>query len=189
CNPNEFDYQSYLANRLIWHQVSLTADNLMQTGAKRGNFFIQHALSFRQRMIEKFSQSFTNADALAIASALVLGYRNELGQEIINTFSATGTIHVLSVSGLHVGIIFFVFSTLLFWMKQGSLKIVRALLLITLIWIYAFVTGLSPSALRASIMISFGIVALTVARRNNIYNTISASAFFLLLYNPNYITD
>ena len=188
-NPNEFDYQSYLSNRLIWHQISLTPDDLMQSGSQKGSFLIRHALSFRQNMIKKLDHSFTDADALAIVSALVLGYRNELDQEIVNTFSATGTIHVLSVSGLHVGIIFFVFSTLLFWMRRGSLKIVRALFLITLIWIYAFITGLSPSALRASIMISFGIVALTVARKNNIYNTIFASAFFLLLYNPNFISD
>lgn len=188
-NPNEFDYQSYLANRLIWHQISLTADDVIQSGSKRGSFLIRHALSFRQRMIEKLDRSFTDADALAIASALVLGYRNELDQEIINTFSATGTIHVLAVSGLHVGIIFLVFSTLFFWMRKGSWKIVRVFLLIVLIWIYAFVTGLSPSVLRATIMISFGIVALTVARRNNIYNTISSSAFFLLLYNPNFITE
>lgn len=188
-NPNEFDYQSYLAKHLIWHQTNLSVDDLVKTGLEKGNYFINHALLFRQRMIKKFGQSFNNADALAIVSALVLGYRNELDQEIINTFSATGTIHVLSVSGLHVGIIFFVFSTLLFWMKRGSLKIIRALFLITLVWMYAFITGLSPSALRASIMISFGIVALTVARRSNIYNTISASTFFLLLYNPNFITD
>lgn len=188
-NPSEFDYQSYLEKHLIWHQANLSAHDLIQTGSERGDFFIGHALVFRQRMIEKFSRSFTNSDALAIVSALVLGYRNELDQEIVNTFSATGTIHVLSVSGLHVGIIFLVFSTLFFWMKRGSWKIVRTLFLIILIWIYAFVTGLSPSALRASIMISFGIIALTVARRNNIYNTISSSAFFLLLYDPNFIAD
>lgn len=188
-NPNEFDYQSYLAKHLVWHQANLSADDLIQIGSERGNLFIDHALVFRQEMIEKLSRSLTNSDALAIVSALVLGYRNELDQEIINTFSATGTIHVLAVSGLHVGIVFLVFSTLFFWMKRGSWKILRALFLITLIWIYAFVTGLSPSALRASIMISFGITALTVARRNNIYNTISSSAFFLLLYDPNHIAD
>lgn len=188
-NPNEFDYQSYLAEHLIWHQANLSADDLIQTGSEKGSFFVRYALLFRQIMIEKFRQSFTNSDALAIVSALVLGYRNELDQEIINTFSATGTIHILSVSGLHVGIIFYVFSTLFFWMKNGSWKIVRVFVLILLIWIYAFVTGLPPSALRASIMISFGIIALNVARRNNIYNAISSSAFFLLLYNPNLIAD
>jgi len=188
-NPDEFDYQSYLANHLIWHQVNLSIDDMVLTGSERGSYFIRHALLFRQRMIEKLGQSFTNSDALAIVSALVLGYRNQLDQDIINTFSATGTIHVLSVSGLHVGIIFFVFSTLFFWMKRGSWKIVRAIFLIVLIWAYAFVTGLSPSALRASIMISFGIIALTVSRKNNIYNTVSSSAFFLLLYNPRFITD
>ena len=169
--------------------MNLSIDDMVLTGSERGSYFIRHALLFRQRMIEKLGQSFTNSDALAIVSALVLGYRNQLDQDIINTFSATGTIHVLSVSGLHVGIIFFVFSTLFFWMKRGSWKIVRAIFLIVLIWAYAFVTGLSPSALRASIMISFGIIALTVSRKNNIYNTVSSSAFFLLLYNPRFITD
>src|SRR5690606_3938193 len=115
--------------------------------------------------------------------------RNSLDKEVLNTFSVTGTIHVLSVSGLHVAFVFAVLYTLLFWMKDKKWKIAKSLILIFFIWVYAFITGLAPSVLRASILISFGIVALNLSRRANIYNTIAASAFFLLLYNPYYIFD
>lgn len=188
-NPNEFDYQSYLADHQIWHQSNLKKEELLKIDWGKGGVLLAYALAFRREMVEKINRSLQNEDAKAIASALVLGYRNQLEQEVLNTFSITGTIHVLAVSGLHVGIVFVVFSSLLFWMKGRRWRFVKAIVLIFLIWLYALVTGLSPSVLRASIMISFGIVAFSFARKGNIYNTIAASAFFLLLYNPHYITE
>jgi len=187
-NPHEFDYQSYLADHLIWHQIYLDPENVLKIGSEKGNALIGFALNFRQRLVDKLSRSIQDKDALAIASALVLGYQNQISQETLDLFSITGTIHVLSVSGLHVGIVFVVFSSLLFWMKDKKWKIIKALILVFLIWGYALVTGLSPSVLRASIMISFGIIAFSFSRKGNIYNTIAASAFFLLLYNPHFIS-
>ena len=187
-NPNEFDYQSYLADHLIWHQIYLSADDLVSLDFNRGSGLIGFALNFRQRMIEKLDRSIQDRDAFAIASALILGYQNQISQETLDMFSTTGTIHVLSVSGLHVGIVFAVFSSLLFWMKGRKWKIIKAMVLIFLVWSYALITGFSPSVLRASIMISVGIISFGFYRKGNIYNTVAASAFFLLLYNPHYIS-
>src|SRR5690606_19594565 len=166
----------------------LNPNDVLQFGINKGNPVLGYALSLRQRMVEKLDRSFQDTDALAIASALVLGYQNQISQETLDTFSITGTIHVLSVSGLHVGIVFVVFSSLLFWMKNKKWKIIKAMILICLIWGYALITGLSSSVLRASIMISFGIIAFSFSRKGNIYNIIAASAFFLLLYNPHFIS-
>jgi len=188
-NPNEFDYKAYLGNHLIWHQINLSSADVLKIDSNGGNVFIKYALRFRQKMVEKLKGSLHNKDVVAIASAIVLGYRDQLDQEVLNKFSQTGTIHVLAVSGLHVGIVFAVFSALLFWMKGAGWRFIKAVLLILLVWIYALITGFSPSVLRAAIMISFGIVAFSIARSSNIYNTIAASAFFLLLYKPQFIFE
>ncbi|MFB5944379.1 ComEC/Rec2 family competence protein [Albibacterium profundi] len=188
-NPNEFNYQKYMIGQAVWHQSYLTEDLIKKVGEKQGKLLVRWSLDFREKMVAKFNSIFPDKDVQVIISTLVLGYRSELNRDLLNTFSVTGTIHVLSVSGLHVGIIFSVFSFLLLWKKKSKWMWIKAICLISLIWIYAFITGLSPSVLRASIMLSSGILALSIVRKSNIYNTIAFSAFVLLLYNPRFISD
>ncbi len=189
-NPGDFNYKGYLANKNIWHSSFLEKDQFILLQEKMGNPSIQYAVAFRQRMIRKLEQYLTEQSALTIASALVLGYRNDMEKEVLRVFTDTGTVHVLSVSGLHVGIVFVVFSALLFWMNRNpQIKFIKGIVLILLIWFYALVTGFSPSVLRAAIMISFTLVAFHFIKDRNIYNTIAASALMLLLYNPKFVSN
>jgi len=188
-NPNEFDYSAYLANKDIWHQCYLNANEWIKTGKIKGNQLIRYALLARARMVDKFKRYFKNDGARAMISTLVLGYRVDLDQAIIQAFSATGTIHVLAVSGMHVGIVFLFLSFSLSWMKTKNLGVLRFIILLFSIWAYALLTGFSASVLRAAIMISFVITANTFSRQPNTANNIAASAFFLLLYDPKYITE
>lgn len=189
-NPHEFDYASYMANRHIWHQSFLSPDLIRRTGRIKGNCLTRYAFSTRKKMVDKFVQYFKQEDASALLSTLVLGYRASLDKELIQAFSATGTIHVLAVSGMHVGIVFAFLSFSLQWMDKGRfLKYIRLFLLLLFVWAYALITGFAPSILRAAFMISIFIVGNTLRRTNNTYNSIAVSAFFLLLYNPNFLAD
>lgn len=188
-NPNEFNYKQYMAGREIWHQSYLTHKQVKKIGENQGDDLIDFALGLRENMVAKLESILVEKDVHAIASTLVLGYRSDLDRDLLNTFSTTGTIHVLSVSGLHVGIIFSVFSFLLLWNRKSKWIWLKAVILIALIWLYALITGLSPSVLRASIMLSLGILALSMVRQNQIYNTIAFSAFILLMYNPRFLSD
>ncbi|QNL49157.1 ComEC family competence protein [Olivibacter sp. SDN3] len=189
-NPHEFNYGAYLQERNIWHQSYLQAYQIKKTGLSKGNKLIKYALNRRKEMLTKFGQYINDDDALAIVSTLVLGYRADLDKELVKTFSSTGTIHVLAVSGMHVGIVFACFSFGLKWMEgKKKLKLIRLLLLLLFVWTYALITGFSASVLRAAFMISFVIIGNTFSRQRNVYNNIAASAFFLLLYNPKYIAE
>ena len=98
--------------------------------------------------------------------------------------------HVLAISGLHVGILYFLLFYLLgFLGKFRSGRIIRAALIILFLWFFAFLTGLSPSVMRAAAMFSFVTIGQSLKRPGNIYNTIAASAFFLLLVNPYLIKE
>ena len=100
-------------------------------------------------------------------------------------YSSSGAMHVLAVSGLHVGIIYLLLNSLfLFFEKFKYGKYLKAVFLILSLWAYALLTGLSPSVLRAATMFSFIIIGSALKRQTNIYNTLAASAFVLLLYNP-----
>ncbi|WP_257669880.1 ComEC/Rec2 family competence protein [Parapedobacter tibetensis] len=189
-NPGEMDYKSYLANKNLWHQLYVQSGEIQKIGAGRGNPLVGYALGLRQRMVAKFSQYIPDKDALSIASTLILGYRASMSQELLQAFSTTGTIHVLCVSGMHVVMVFWLLSKLLWWMDRGkNLRVVKFFVLLMCVWGYALLTGFSPSVLRASIMISFVMAASGFSQQARIYNSIAASAFFLLLYNPKFIAE
>ena len=120
-----------------------------------------------------------------IVSALVLGYKDEISNHTKHSFSSTGAMHVLAVSGLHVGIIYFILKSIItiltFFQKNRSF---RNILVLLGIWLYALITGMSPSVLGACTMLSFLIIAEVFNRNTNVYNVLSASAILLLIINP-----
>ncbi len=189
-NPGQFDYKAFLSNNDIWHTAFVEKEDLKKIGNKKGNALLYQAIVFRQRMIGKFETYLKDKSAFSIVSALVLGSRQDMDEEVARIFTDTGTVHVLSVSGLHVGIVFAVFSALLFWMNINlRMKFIKGIVLILLVWLYALITGFSPPVLRAAIMISFTLVALHFVKDGNIYNTIAASALMLLIFNPKFIMN
>src|SRR5690606_16582878 len=181
-NPGELDYKSFLAGRNTWHQDYLQAVEVKKIGEGKGNTIVAYALALRQRMVVKFSAYISDKDAYSVASTLILGYRAELSDALLQAFSNTGTIHVLSVSGMHVVIVFWLLSKLLWWMNRHQyLRTGKLVILLSAVWGYALLTGFSPSILRATIMISFVMAASLFGQQNRVYNSIAASAFFLLL--------
>lgn len=189
-NPGEFDYQSYLSDRQIYFQAFLTSDQIYLLDRHRGNPIISFALQLRKQLIQKFRHYLPDESAAAFASTLVLGYRAELSKELIDAYAKTGTMHVLSVSGMHVGIVFMVLNLILKFMdKTSNTRLIRAILIITVIWFYALLTGFSAPACRAAVMLSFIVLGKALNKRQNTYNLIAISAFLLLLYNPYYLLD
>ena len=127
---------------------------------------------------------------MSVLSALTLGYKNDLDYNIQKSYAASGAIHVLAVSGLHVGIVFIIISSLLKILgKSIGARILRFVLSLLFIWFFALLTGGAPSVLRASLMFSFIALGTALNRRSSIYNSIFASAFLLLLYNPFLLFD
>ena len=188
-NPKEFDYKRYLENRSIYQQGYLASDywRLLDSKSKGLDVFANDA---RQLLLASLKSNGVEGDQSAIASALILGNKDELDFEVKQAYAAAGAMHVLAVSGLHVGIIFLILNTLLTILdtsKKG--RIVKAIILLISLWSYAMITGLSPSVLRAATMFSFVIMGTVLNRSSSIYNTLAASAFFLLIINPNLLFE
>ncbi len=184
-NPHEFDYRNYLAYHLITKQAFLRAGQWQKIGNNipTDNISIW-AAKIQQSVVSIFRRAHLQPDNFSIISALTVGYKDLLSIETRQSFSQTGAMHVLAVSGLHVGIIYLVLNYLLsFFFKKKRLWI-KTILMILVLWSYALITGFSPSVLRASVMFSFIVVGENLRRPKNIYNTIAASAFLLLLFNP-----
>ncbi len=126
----------------------------------------------------------------SVAMALVAGYKQELDAPIRETYSRSGTSHILAISGLHLGILFLILQvalTPLLALRRGYLW--RSWAVVVGLWGYAFITGLSPSVLRAAFMLSILQFSLMTVWRYNSYNALFSSAFVLLLINPYYLYD
>lgn len=189
-NPGEFDYKLFMENRQIYFQSYVKRNQFQVLKGFAGSPVISFALSLRRKLINKYDSYLPDQDAAALASTLILGYRADLNKDVIEAYSNTGTMHVLSVSGMHVGIVFLVLSVLLRPMdKNKVLILVRILLIITAIWFYSLVSGFSSPVCRAALMISFMVIGKALKRNQNSYNLIAISAFFLLLYYPYYLFD
>ncbi|MDO8993022.1 MAG: ComEC family competence protein, partial [Daejeonella sp.] len=187
-NPGEFDYKLFMENRQIYFQSYVKRNQFRVLKGFAGNPVISFALSLRRKLINKYNTYLPDQDAAALASTLILGYRADLNKDVIETYSKTGTMHVLSVSGMHVGIVFLVLSFLLRTMdKNKVLILVRILLIVIAIWFYSLISGFSSPVCRAAVMISFVLIGKALNKNQNSYNLIAISAFFLLLYYPYYL--
>ncbi len=183
-NPFEFDYKKYLEQKRIYRQVYLSSENWKKT--KKTNLtLVCRAEIIRESLLQIYRSQPIDETEFEILSALTLGYKRELDPETKRIFSASGASHVLAVSGLHVGIVFWLISLLFgFMQKQKTGRVLFMIISISTLWFYAFITGLSPSVMRASAMFSIFVIGENLNRKSNIYNSLSASAFILLLINP-----
>ena len=184
-NPEEFDYKAHLALKNIYHQHFLKGDDVLKIGHAPPSGLMAFAFKGRQWADDVLSRYIHGTREQAIASALVLGVTDGLDNELLTAYSATGSMHILAVSGLHVSIIYFI----LLWIFSPINKVpagrwLVAVICLSILWVYAFVTGLTPSVLRAVTMFSFLALARPWAKSTNIYNTFAVSAFLLLLFDP-----
>lgn len=191
-NPHQFDYAAYLAKQNIFHNCFLKNADWQTLNHNDGNVFWKTIFAIRQYLIDNLRKYVSGEEEAGVAVALLLGYRHYLERDIITTYSATGVTHILSVSGLHVGLVVF-FLLFLFGFLQRltttNLKTISTLLVILFVWLFIFLSGAPPSALRAGFMATFVLLARLLSHHSNSYNLIAISAFLLLLYDPNFLYD
>lgn len=190
-NPDEFNYPRYLIRKGISGSGFVASGQWRITSRQVDISWQERAFRCRDYILDLYRQSGFTGDEFAVLSALTVGYKEELSEEIRESFSVSGVSHVLALSGLHVG---FIFALLFFVLKSifGTSRwgrIVRAILTITALWFFAFMTGLSSSVVRSVLM--FSLLALSSVRSGVILtgHSLSLAAFLMLIYNPEWLYD
>lgn len=187
-NPGEFNAQAYWNKKQVFHFVYLkTSDSVI--GLKQLSYLKTNSLFIAYKFDSILKKHLLNEESYKIASALLLGSRTGISEEVIADYSKTGTIHILSVSGLHVSVIFLVLNKILSLFKWGKTQLLKSIILISFVCLYAYITGLSPSVCRSAVMISFSIIGKQINHQSNPFNLIAGSAFFLLIIDPAYLLD
>lgn len=183
-NPGEFDLEAFQRYRQVYFQSITSPGQVIRTGHERQNPVAVAAITARLWAEDAISRRISGRREQAIASAFVLGVMDGLDNELMSAYAATGAMHVLSVSGLHVGIVYWLL--LIIFKPLGPERLRWTLLAVSLVvlWSYAFVTGISAPVLRAVVMFSFAAIARAFRYRINIYNILGATACMLLVYDP-----
>lgn len=183
-NSDDFDYVRYMYNQGFAGSSYIESQKWKKTGEVSLSLKYQ-ALNVRQKLLDFYkSLGFTETE-YSILSALTLGYQDTLTDDLKQSFRTTGTVHVLSVSGLHVGIIYLMIGFLLGFIRKGKkYYFLKPLLIIVLLWAYAFVTGLPVSVVRASTMLTVFCIGEIFGRKSFSMHALFIAAFFILLYNP-----
>lgn len=188
-NPHQFNYKTFLERRNVYHQLYLTPKDHVILSRSITTIY-GYADTLRKTINSKLKAAGFKPDTLGIINAMLLGQRQDIDSSIYNNYINAGTIHILAVSGLHVGIILFILNGLfkpLMLLRYGY--ILRPVLIVVLLWLFAIVAGLSPSVTRAVTMFSIISVAMHLKRPTNIYNTLVISAFSILLIKPNFLFE
>jgi len=188
-NPDQFDYSEYLRNKSVLAQMYVTKDNAtIGKHIDRDAFYYSDLL--RTRILNNLTKHHFHKNELAVIGALILGQQQEIAPEILHDYQFAGAIHILSVSGLHVGFLLLFINYLLNFLPKNSItSYIKVALTFLLLWGFAILAGLSPSVIRSVTMFSFVALGIHLKRKTNIFHTLLVSLFLILLFEPSFLFD
>jgi len=180
-NPHQFNYAEYMKFQGVFYQIQLSEHQILI----HQNPAPPLRTKLRVSLLQALQDTGFKKDELAVIKALILGERNDISDELYQSYAAAGAIHILAVSGLHVGIILLLINFLLKPLQQS--KWLKLTITVIGIWSFAVLTGFSASVVRASLMFSFVAFGLQINRKINLLNTVFSAFFILIIINPLYI--
>ncbi len=189
-NPEALDYSRYCLFQNITGQGFVSSNDYILLSSLNANWFNSMLFTVRDWSLYTLKQNIHSNKELGIAEALLIGYRNDLDKDLVQAYSNTGVVHIIAISGLHIAVIYS--ALLLFFSMFKAYKLKRwiePVIILFVIWTFTLVAGAAPSVLRATVMFTFILAGNILQRNGNVYNTLAASAFVLLLANPFYLWD
>lgn len=188
-NPNQFDYSKYLDNKQIYAQLYADAEEI-SVGSKMEKNIWHYTSRLRTKIIRNLEKSNFNKTELNVAVALIMGQQQDISPEIIRDYQYAGAVHILSVSGLHIGFILlfvtFILKPLPNTKKESFIKLIIILASLSL---FGLIAGLAPSVVRSVAMFSFVAIGSHLRRSVNIYHTLLVSMLLILLFQPSFLFD
>lgn len=190
ANPGAFDFRAYCLRQGITHQLFLSG-NSYKILFRRKNFETSQWLGRCQQYILSILKKYVpGKKEAAFAEALLIGYREDLDPSLVQAYANTGAVHIIAISGLHLGMIYGLLLALLSPFRKFKCSAwLRPFIILGGLWLFTLLAGASPSVLRSAVMFSFIALGNTLNKKTNICNNLAASAFFLLCINPNFLWD
>jgi competence protein ComEC len=188
-NPGSFDYRQYCLFQGITHQAYLAANDFILVN-KSHTAFDAFIYKSREWIIHTIKKYIPGEKEQGLASALLIGYKNDLDKSLVQSYTNTGVVHIIAISGLHLGLIYWLLLLLTQPLaKNKSSKWLRLIIILSCLWLFSILSGAQPSVMRSVVMFSFLAVGEIISRRSNVYNNLALSAFVLLCYDPFWLWD
>jgi competence protein ComEC len=189
-NPGAFDYRRYCARQQIYRQVYLQRD-AWRLFREREESYLRRWLSAGRVYCLQTLQQYIGGREAALAAALLIGYRYDLDSNMVQDYTNTGIVHIIAISGMHLALIYGALLWLLrWWPAHRFADVLKGMVIIVLLWAFTLLTGGAASVLRATVMFTFLTLGRFVLNRHtNVYNTLAASAFLILCYEPRLLLD
>ncbi|MEI2740550.1 MAG: ComEC/Rec2 family competence protein [Chitinophagaceae bacterium] len=189
-NPGGFDYKRYSLFQGITHQVYLKPDEFEVLSGKKENPFRKFIYTSREKVLNILRTNIKGDKELGLAEALLIGYKDDLEQSLVQSYTNTGVVHIIAISGLHLGLIYWLLALLLKPLKKRrKTRWLSPVLIITGLWLFSLLAGAQPSILRSALMFTCIVLGESLSRKTSIYNTMAVSAFILLCINPYWLWD
>lgn len=188
-NPNQFDYSKYLDNKQIYAQLYADAEEI-SVGSKMEKNIWHYTSRLRTKIIRNLEKSNFHKTELNVAVALIMGQQQDISPEIIRDYQYAGAVHILSVSGLHIGFILLFVTFILKPLpntKKGSF--IKLIIILASLSLFGLIAGLAPSVVRSVAMFSFVAIGSHLRRSVNIYHTLLVSMLLILLFQPSFLFD
>jgi competence protein ComEC len=189
-NPGGFDFKQYSHFQGITHQVYLKNNEVALSSQLNTHPFWSAIYSWRVKVLSLLRKNITSERELGLAEALLIGYKNDLEQSLVQSYTNTGVVHIIAISGLHLGLIYWLLGLVCKpLLKRKNIKWLRPIIIITSLWAFSFLAGAQPSILRSAVMFTCIVLGDSFGRKSSIFNTLSLSAFILLCINPFWLWD
>jgi competence protein ComEC len=189
-NPGEFDYAMYSTMQGIHYQAFLRKNHWVLVKKSTGPRLPGLLIASRDAIVQLIDKHIKGARESGLAKALLIGYKQDLDKELEQSYADTGVVHVIAISGLHLGLIYTLLKTLLnalsFFRKR---KWLMAAAIVTALWAFSLLSGASASVMRSALMFTCIIAGESLQKRISLFNSLAASAFLLLVYNPFWLWD
>lgn len=188
-NPAEFDVENYYAVKGITGSAYLSYNAWYSNGLTEPTLEMKFLL-LREKVVSLFSSLGFENDELSVLSALTVGEKRDLSQDIKELYASVGASHILALSGLHLGILYMII-TLLIPVRSGNRVVVflREGIAVALLWGFAAIAGFTPSVIRAAILFTLLSIGRCFQREHSSLNTLAFAAIVMLLYSPRYLFD
>ena len=184
-NPGGFNYARYCMFQNITYQAFLNDNSFITLPTTKTNWLQLLIINAQTKVLSILKNNIKGTQELGVAEALLIGYRNDLDKNLVQQYSNTGVVHIIAISGLHLGMIYFLL-LLLFkpFAKFQLTKFIKPIVILIVLWGFSCMAGAAPSILRSAVMFTFLVIAESCNKRTNMYNSLTASAFVILLINP-----
>ncbi len=188
-NPGSFDYKNYSLYHGITHQVYLRANDYQLLPEKSQNGFFNFIFQSRSQIVAILKRFIHGEKEQGLAEALLIGYKEDLDKNLVQAYSNTGVVHVIAISGLHLGLIYWLLLGFTKPLSRKKFYWARFLIITGCLWLFTLLVGAQPSVLRSALMFTVIAMGTVLDKRTSIYNTLALSAFVLLCWNPFWLWD